>query len=438
MTTRRMHLVGYLMAGPTWHLYGGWRHPDSDGRQPLDPARYEAIARILEAGKFDGLFFVDFVTLFDTFRDGFGTNLREGGQMCLLEPMQLLAAMARVTSRIGLAATMSTTLYPPFHIARSFATLDHISTGRAGWNVVTSAVESEARNYGLTKLTDKDRRYDHADDVMEACEMLWTSWDTGALRADPVACVFVDPARVRYVNHAGPYVSTRGPLNTPRSPQTRPVILQAGASPRGRQFAGRWAEAIFTLQSGKAAMQAFYADIKRRVAEHGRPAEHCAVLPGIDVIVGRTEEEARERAAGINAYASASLGLAELSGITGIDLSAFPLDTKVAAIDLGQTYQGLVDVIRQRAVAEDMTLADAALAWARNQMVPQIVGTPRQVADVLEDYFTDACCDGFMLCPSLSPGGFLSFVEGVVPELQRRGLFRREYEHDTFRENLQS
>lgn len=438
MTQRRMHLIGYLMAGPTWHLYGGWRHPESDGRQALDPARYETVARILEAGKFDGVFFVDFLMLFDAFRDGYGTNLREAGQMCLLEPMQLLSAMARVTSRIGLAATMSTTLYPPYHIARAFASLDHISSGRAGWNVVTSAVEGEAMNYGLGKLLDKRRRYDHADDVMQACDRLWTGWEEDALLADAASGVFADPTKVHYANYQGEFVSTRGPLNTPRSPQTRPVILQAGSSPRGRQFAGRWAEAIFTLQSAKADMQAFYADIKARLAEHGRPASHCAVLPGIDVVLGETEAEAQDRADSINAYANPSLGLAELSAVLGFDLSAHPPQTKIATLDLGQTYQGLVDVVRQKACEGDMTIEQAGLAWARNQMVPQIVGTPAHVADVLEDYFSTGSCDGFMLCPSLSPGGFMRFVKGVVPELQRRGLFRTEYQHGTFRANLQS
>lgn len=433
----QMHLFGYLMAGPTWHLYGGWRHPDSDGLSALDPARYETIARILEAGKFDGVFFVDFLTIFDSYGGGYQTNLREAGQMCMLEPMQLLSAMARVTSRIGLAASMSTSLYPPFHIARSFATLDHISQGRAGWNIVTSAMDSEAQNYGLKKLMDKADRYDHADEVVEACDSLWETWDADAFVGDRENNVYVDGSKVHYANYQGRWLSTRGPLMTPRSPQTRPVMLQAGSSPRGRAFAGRWAEAIFTLQNKKPDMQAFYADIKQRVIDNGRRPEECAILPAVDVVLGDTLALARERAEEINAFASPTLGLAELSNVVGLDLSAHPLDTPVAELELGQAYQGIVDSIRQGAEAGNLTLRGAGEAWARNQMTPQLVGTPQMIADHLQDLFESNCCDGFMLCPSLSPGGYKEFVAGVVPELQRRNLFRSEYEHATFRGNLQ-
>jgi FMN-dependent oxidoreductase (nitrilotriacetate monooxygenase family) len=433
-----MHLFGYVMAGPTWHLYGSWRHPESDGLAALDPARYETIARTLEAGKFDGLFFVDFLTIFDSYGGGFQTNLREAGQMCMLEPMQLLSAMARVTSRIGLAASMSTSLYPPFHIARAFATLDHISQGRAGWNIVTSAMDSEAQNYGLRKLMDKAQRYDHADEVVEACDSLWESWEPEALVGDRENNVYADGSKVHYANYQGRRVSTRGPLTTPRSPQTRPVLMQAGSSPRGRAFAGRWAEAIFTLQNKKSDMQTFYVDIKQRVVAGGRRAEQCAILPAVDVVLGETEAQAQEKAEAINALASPTLGLAELSNVVGIDLSTHPLDTPVAELDLGQVYQGIVDSIQQGAQAEQLTLREAGQAWARNQMTPQLVGTPQMVADHMQDLFESGCCDGFMLCPSLSPGGYMEFVEGVVPELQRRDLFRTEYLHPTFRGNLQA
>ena len=434
----QMHLFGYLMAGPTWHLYGSWRHPESDGLAALDPSRYETIARTLEAGKFDGVFFVDFLTIFDSYGGGFQTNLREAGQLCMLEPMQLLSAMSRVTSRIGLAASMSTSLYPPFHIARAFATLDHISQGRAGWNIVTSAMDSEAQNYGLSKLMDKAQRYDHADEVLEACDSLWESWEAGAIVGDRQNNIYIDGTKVNYANFQGHWLSTRGPLTTPRSPQTRPVLMQAGSSPRGRMFAGRWAEAIFTLQNKKSDMQAFYVDVKNRVVDNGRRAEECTILPAVDVVLGETDALAREKAEAINAFANPTLGLAELSNVVGVDLSSYPLDTPVAQLDLGQIYQGIVDSIQQGSTADQLTLREAGEAWARNQMTPQLVGTPQKVADHLQDLFESECCDGFMLCPSLSPGGFRQFVDAVVPELQRRGLFRTEYTHSTFRGNLQA
>ena len=435
MGERNMHFVGFVIAGPTWHHYGSWRHPESDGLDALDPARYEEIARALERGKFDGLFFVDFLMLFDSFAGGYQTNLREGGQQCMLEPTQLLATMARVTSNLGLAATMSTTFYTPFHIARSFSTLDHISKGRAGWNVVTSAMDREAKNNGLSKLLEKDQRYDQADEVLEACFKLWNSWEKDAIVGDRQNNLYADPGKVRPVNYEGKYIKTTGPLTTPRSPQDRPVIMQAGSSPRGRQFAGRWAEIIFTLQNSKSHMQSFYKDIKDRVVNGGRQPKECVILPAVDVVIGDTESIAVERAAAINSLASAKLGTAELSNALGVDLSNVPPDKTLDDMELSQGCRGILDVMLQG--ARGVTVAEAGKRWATNQMTPQLVGTPEMIADKLVDLFESECCDGFMLCPSLSPGTYVQFVKTVVPELQRRGVFRKEYKHRTFRENLQ-
>jgi FMN-dependent oxidoreductase (nitrilotriacetate monooxygenase family) len=436
MDKRKMHFVGFMIAGPTWHHYGSWRHPESDGLEALNPARYEEIAKILERGKFDGLFFVDFLMLFDSFAGGYQTNLREAGQQCMMEPTQLLAAMARVTSKIGLAATMSTTFYPPFHIARVFGTLDHISNGRAGWNVVTSAMDREAKNYGMNKLLEKDQRYDQADEVLEACFELWNSWERDAIIGDRENNSYADPNKVHSVNYEGKYVKTSGPLTTPRSPQDRPVIMQAGSSPRGRQFAARWAEIIFTLQNSKSHMQSFYKDIKDRVVDNGRQPNECVILPAVDVVIGDTESIAIERAAAINSLASATLGIAELSNALGVDMSKVPLDKPLEDMELTQGCRGILDVMLQGTRSAGLTLGEAGKAWANNQMTPQFVGTPKMIADKLLDLFESECCDGFMLCPSLSPGTYVQFVKTIVPELQRRGVFRKEYRYDTFRENL--
>src|SRR4051794_2819339 len=297
MPGRRMHLVGYLIAGPTWHHNAAWRMQGSDAEEALEPERYERLARAMEAACFDGLFFVDTLALMEFYGGSFASVLQHGGQIYMLEPLQLLAALARATRRIGLSATTSTAFYHPFHIARAFATLDHISHGRAGWNVVTSTLDREAQNFGMDRLPPAQDRYDHADEVVDACFQLWDSWEEGAILYDREGGRYADPAKVHHVNFEGRWIRSRGPLPTPRMPQGRPVIMQAGSSARGRAFAARWAEVVFTLQHSKADMQAFYEDLKSRMEAHGRAPGECAILPAIDVVIGETDAVARERAA---------------------------------------------------------------------------------------------------------------------------------------------
>jgi FMN-dependent oxidoreductase (nitrilotriacetate monooxygenase family) len=431
-----MHLVGYLMAGPSWHNNGSWRHPASDAPRATDPARYEHLARVMEAGCFDALFFVDFAGIFDVHNGNFDATVRWAGQMCLLDPMQLLATIARVTKHIGLATTMSTTGTYPFHIARSFATLDHISGGRTAWNVVTSSSRTEARNFGLAELPDKALRYDQADEVLEACFRLWNSWEPDALRLDQAAGLYAEPAKIHYVDYEGRYVRTRGPLSTPRGPQGRPVIMQAGSSPRGRDFAGRWAEMIFTHQGEQAAMQAFYDDIKARVIRHGRNQDHCAILPAIDVIAADSLAEAEDLVAQLDALVNPELGVAEMSLILGHDLSPYQLDEPMTFPGGNDGIQGVLDNLRAGGALGDLTLREAGRRYGVNQMTPRLIGTASSIADQLQALFEAGCCDGFMVVPALSPRGYEDFCRLVVPELQRRGLFRREYTGRTLHENL--
>jgi len=435
---RHMHVIGYLIAGPTWHNNGSWRHPESDAHRALDPARYEHIARVLEAGKFDSVFFVDVLTIFDAYRGSIDGQVSGPGQMWYLDPILLLAAMARVTDHIGLAGTISTAFQHPFQIARTLATLDHMSNGRAAWNVVTSANTREAQNYGLDALMEKSLRYDHADEVLEACDALWNSWEDGAIVYDRDAGIYADPARVHQVNYSGRWVRTRGPLPTPRSPQVRPVIMQAGSSERGRQFAARWAEVIFTLQHSKADMQAFYADMKARMQRNGRPPEHCIITPAIDVVLGETEALALERAEEINSLVSAETGLCDMSNAIGVDLATFPPDAPIADMEITEGARGVFDIILQGSRAAALTLREAGLRYGISQLTPMLVGTPQMVADRLQDMFESRCCDGFVITPSISPGGYEQFVDFVVPLLQQRGLFRTEYTGRTLRENIRS
>ena len=433
---RTMHLVGFLMTGPTCHHHGAWRHPEADVGGVLDPARYEHIARVLEAGCFDSLFFADILGLYDLYGGSFDTSVRRGGQLCLLDPATVLPIMARATNRIGLGLTYSSTFNHPYQIARMLGSLDHLSGGRAAWNVVASTSTLEARNFGLEEMPGRLQRYDRADEVLEACFALWDSWEPGALVLDQANGVFADPAKLHYADYAGRWIKTRGPLTTPRSPQGRPVIMQAGSSERGREFGARWGEIIFTLQHQKTDMQAFYTDFKRRMAAYGRAPEECVVLPSVDIVIGDTEPVARERAAFLNSLVDTELGMSQISGHIGVDLSRFDPDQPLADIELEEGSRGSFDVILQGTAAEGLTLGEAARRFATSELCPQLVGTPETIADQLTDLFEDYACDGFVLTPTTMPGMYEQFCRAVVPILQRRGVFRRAYRGATLREHL--
>jgi FMN-dependent oxidoreductase (nitrilotriacetate monooxygenase family) len=434
-SNRKMHLVAFLLAGPTAHHHGAWRHPEAD-LGVFTPQYHEHIARVLEAGKFDSLFFADLLGLYDLYGGSFATLLRTGGQMGLLDPIPLLSIMARVTSHIGLGATVSTTFFPPYHLARSLGTLDLMSGGRVAWNVVTSGGHLEAQNFGMDELPAREARYDYADEVVEAVCRLWESWDADALVLDKQRGIYADPDKVHYVNYQGKWIKTRGPLTVPRSPQGRPVIMQAGSSPRGRDFAARWGELVFTLQHSKEDMQAFYQDLKARVVAQGRGPEDCVILPSIDVIVGETDSIARERAAYVNDLVQTEAGLAQMSGHLGIDLSQYPSDQKLEDMHIEMGSRGSFDVILQGTEAQGLTLGEAARRFATSELCPQIVGSPDTVADQLQDLFESRACDGFIFTPTLMPGMFEQLCRAVVPILQARGLFRKEYAGTTLRAHL--
>jgi FMN-dependent oxidoreductase (nitrilotriacetate monooxygenase family) len=430
---RRMNLVAYLKTGPTANHPGGWRHPEADLHDIFEPTRYEHLARVLENARFDAGFFADTFGLPDLHRGGYETYLGLGGQITYLDPMAVLPLMARVTSHVGLGATLSTTFNTPYYLARTLASLDLLSKGRICWNVVTSATDMEALNFGEDGIAPKDQRYDRGDEVLEACCALWEGWQPDTLVLDQASGQFADPSKVRRANYTGKYVRTRGPLSIPRSPQVRPVFLQAGASPRGREFAARWAEAIFCTPHSKADGQAFYADIKQRMQPYGRPPGDCAVLPSIAVVLGETDSIAREKADYLNSLIDPELVLATNSQMLGVDLSRHDTEADVLAAAGNQGIQGSHDRVAQLARAESITFAAAARRH-RNLLV----GTAASIADQMEDWFIDGAADGFILWPTVFPRMFEDFGRLVVPELQRRGLFRTEYSGATLRENLRN
>ena len=381
--------------------------------------------------RFDAGFFADTFGVPDVYGGNFRTYVERGGQISYIDPMLVLPLMARVTTHLGLGATLSTTFHPPYLLARMLASFDLLSGGRAAWNVVTSATDMEARNFGLDRLPAKDARYDHADEVLEACDALWNCWDEDALVLDRHSGVFADPDKVHYADFEGPSVRTRGPLAMPRSPQVRPVLLQAGASPRGRAFAARWAEMIFATGGSNADSIAFATDIKQRTQAAGRAPEDCAVLNSMAIVVGETEAIAQEKADQLNALADTDLVLAHNSTMVGADLGKHNTPAEVAAAQGNQGISGIDARMQQVAANQGISYA-AAVRRPRSVLV----GTASSIADQMQDVFEGGGCDGFIVWPTVSPVMFEEFGRLIVPELQRRGLVQRDYAPGTLREKL--
>ncbi len=426
---RRMHLNLFIQS--RGHHEASWRHPAASPMALTDIAYYRDVARRAEAGLFDSLFLADTLALGD---------MTGASASNWLEPITTLAALAGATSKIGLIATASTTYTEPFNLARQFASLDHVSGGRIGWNIVTSWLAAAAGNFGGAAPVSHADRYARAEEFMTVVKGLWDSWADDAVVDDRAGGRYTRPDRIRPIGHAGAYYSVAGPLNMPRCPQGRPVFVQAGSSETGRDFAARHAEAVFTAQMEKATAQAFHADLKARVVAAGRPADQALILPGLSPLIAGTEAEARRLARELNDLTDPEVGRRRLSGrFGGHDFSHLPLDRPLAPEDFPDP--GTVEAARSRTEVivglvrrEKPTLRQllAYLAGARGHFT--FAGTPDQVADLMEDWFAEGAADGFNLMPPLLPTMLDVFVAEVIPLLQRRGLFRTAYEGDTLRE----
>jgi FMN-dependent oxidoreductase (nitrilotriacetate monooxygenase family) len=430
-TMKKMHLVAYMKTGPSASYPGSWRHPTATLHDLFEPSRYEHIARVLEAACFDACFFADGLGLPDNYKNHFAEYAGRGGQTSMLDPMVVLPLMARVTKHLGLGATLSTTFHNPYNLARALGSLDLLSKGRVAWNVVTTAREFEAQNCGPESLPPKETRYDRADEILEACFALWDGWDEDALVLDKASGVFADATKIRYANYAGQHVSSRGPLSIPRSPQGRPVIMQAGSSERGRTFAARWAEMIFCSPATKAAAIAYRSDIRGRMEAVGRNPDECAVLPTLQLVIGETESIAKEKAELYASLADPELVLAASSWAVAADLSLLETPEAIEGQGGNQGVQGHRDRMMQVAKAKGISFAEAV-----RRPRDLTAGTPTMIADIIEDWFKSGACDGFILPPTTWPTSFEEFGTMVVPELQRRGLFRTAYAGSTLRENL--
>jgi FMN-dependent oxidoreductase (nitrilotriacetate monooxygenase family) len=432
-----MALVAFLQAGSTSVYAGSWRHPTTD-HGFLEARYYAHLGRLLEEGCFDLMFFDDRLAMPGIYGGSVGEAVRYGARPVKLDLSLVLGVAAGATSHIGLGATYSTTYYAPFHVARTFSTLDHLSAGRAAWNVVTSVNDSEAQNFGVSAHLGHDERYDRADEFLEAVVELWDSWDDDALILDRAGGIFADPDRVHEINFQGRYFSVRGPLTLPRSPQGRPVIIQAGSSGRGRDFASRWAELIFTGDPGLAIAIDHYRDQKERIGAAGRDPDRVKICPMAYAVVGESEAHAAEReAVFLNDLVHPMASLTLLSELMNYDFSAHSLDDPITdeLIASVSGIRGLVQNLKTH-IGDDLTLRDLAGHRATLLQGPRFVGTGPQVADQMEEWFAAEACDGFVLAATHMPGAFEDVVRMVVPELQRRQVFRSSYGGSTLRHHL--
>lgn len=429
--SRTLHLN--LFVHGRGHHEAAWRHEAATTAALTDIRYYTQLAQRAEAALFDSVFLADALAIGDGIE-----HVAQGG----LEPITTLAALAGATERIGLIATASTTYTEPFNLARQFASLDHISGGRIGWNIVTSWVSGAGPNFGHDRQIEHGERYDRAFEFVDVATKLWDSWADDAVLDDRQSGRYADPSRIRRIDHSGRYRKVAGPLNLPRSPQGRPVFVQAGSSTSGRRFAATHAEAVFTAHLEKAAAVEFYADIKSQATVLGRSADQVLILPGLSAVIGSTEEEAHRIWRDLNELTHPRVGLARLSNrFGGHDFSHLDLDARLSVDDFPdpstvQAAQSRAQVITALVARERPTLRQLlhSLAGARGHFTT--AGTPEQIADIITDWFSSGAADGFNVMPPILPTQLDIFVEQVVPILQARGLFRREYAGTTLREHF--
>jgi FMN-dependent oxidoreductase (nitrilotriacetate monooxygenase family) len=427
-TRRELHLNAFLMEAG--HHEAAWRLPESNPRADFDLGHWIRLAKLAEDAKFDSLFLADGPAL-----TGNGA-FRPPGQ---LEPFTLLTALSQHTSRIGLIATVSSTYNEPYNLARRLASVDHVSRGRAGWNIVTSAGADEAANFGLDQRPDHAARYDRADEFLTVAKALWDSWEREAVRADKASGHYADPARLHAIDYAGNHFKVAGPLNVERPPQGHPLLVQAGSSDDGKNFAARHAEAIFTAHQTYERAADFYRDIKTRAKAAGRDPDGVLVLPGIVPFIGSTEEEAAELARRFDELRIPEYGLGQLAWNFETDPSVFELDGPLPDFILARPKlegsQSRSDLIIELAVRENLTVREilSRLGGGRGHFT--FIGTPDQAADTIISWFEGGAADGFNIMAPALPSQLEAFIEHVLPILRDKGLFREEYRGTSLRDH---
>jgi len=436
--TRQMVLVGFLQAQNCTNLPSSWRHPDSrDDSMSAD--YYQQIARILEAGKFHMAFFDDRLAMPDRYGNDHAHTVEYGIRCVKMYPLIVFTTIGVVTEKLGLGATCSTTYYEPFDVARRFATLDLMSGGRAGWNVVTSLNDGEALNMGRDSHPEHDSRYDRADEFMEVVLGHWDTWEDGALIMDKQSGRFADPSKVKRLDHKGPAFKSRGPFTVPRSDQGHPVIIQAGASGRGQRFAGRWGEVIFTAARNLIAAKEGYAAVRNEAAKADRDPAQMRLCNLTTPVCAATKAEAEDKMALINKLPLQIDALSLLAEALNYDFASKDLDEPLTTEELKsmQGILGIRDGVLKNSGKSNPSARDFVTFSGRGQVQDAMVGGPKEIADRLEEMFVERGCDGFVIAATYVPGSYADFVQHVVPELQRRGLFQKDYRGKTLRENLE-
>jgi FMN-dependent oxidoreductase (nitrilotriacetate monooxygenase family) len=435
----QMALVAFLQAQNCSNYPGSWRHP-ATMQDYLSPEYYQRIARTLESGCFHMAFFDDRLALPDILGNDHAEAVRHGIRVVKLDLVSILTAMGLATTHLGLGATYSTTYYEPYHVARVFATLDHMLGGRVAWNVVTSLNDSEAHNMGAEEHLEHDLRYDRADEFMEVVLGHWDSWADDAIVQDRSSGYFADPEKVKRLNFEGRWFRSRGPLTVPRTPQGRPVLIQAGQSGRGQRFASQWGDLIFVLYPNVTVGKKVYRAFKEQVAASGRDPSQVRVCPAVYCVVGETESAAQDKRALIESLAKPIDGLALLSEVLNYDFAKKGLDEAFTDEELAgiKGLQAVRDRVVTQSGKQNPTLRDFVEISGRGTIreFPVFCGTPARVAEEMQSWFEQEACDGFVLAATHMPGAYEDFVRLVIPEMQRRGHFRDRYEGATLRENL--
>ena len=433
---RQIHLVGFLQAQNCTTIPASWRHPEA-WTNTYSPDYYQHIARVLEAGKIDSCFFDDRLAMPDMYGGDHAHTVANGIRCVKMDTVTCLMAMAAVTERLGLGATYSTTYYEPFHVARLFQTMDLMTRGRAAWNVVTSLNDFEALNMGREGMIAHDMRYDRADEFMEIVHGHWDSWEDDAIVCDKTKNLYARPDKVHRLDYKGKFLASRGPFTVPRGPQGHPVIIQAGQSGRGRTFAGRWGELIFTNYFDVAAAQPRYFEMKATAARFGRNPDHMKIANLFYPVAAATKAEAEDKRALYDTLPKEIDQLSLLSEILSFDFARKGLDDpftedEIASIEGGQSWRDRVVA----ATGRTPTVRDFMRVTGRGTLKNPVVGGPKEIADWLEEFWSAPACDGFVIGSTHNPGCFEDFVKFVVPELQRRGLFRKDYAGATLRDHL--